>query len=71
MLIRPTILKSPEEAALIVSQERQRLPGIREAEAEFKADERARQLKVEKKLLENTDEGPALNRQTRSKPPFN
>ncbi|MEE2948290.1 MAG: hypothetical protein VX392_08215 [Verrucomicrobiota bacterium] len=71
VLIRPTILKSPEEAALIVSQERQRLPGIREAEAEFKADERARQLKVEKKLLENTDEGPVLNRQTRSKPPFN
>jgi len=71
VLIRPTILKSPEEAALIVSQERQRLPGIREAEAEFKADERARQLKVEKKLLENTDEGPVLNPQTRSKPPFN
>ena len=38
VLIRPTILKTPEDAALMVSQERMRLPGIREAEAEFKAD---------------------------------
>ena len=46
VLIRPTILKTPEDAALIVSEERQRLPGIRQAEAEFKA--------AEEKLLEKS-----------------
>ena len=50
VLIRPTILKTPEDAALIVEKERMRLPGIREAEAEFTAAERARLDKVERKL---------------------
>ena len=72
VLIRPTILKTPEDAALVVSQERRRLPGIREAEAEFKADEETRQLQVEKKLSGNSDKKKGFfSRQTRSKPPFN
>ena len=72
VLIRPTILKTPEDAALIVSQERQRLPGIREAEAEFKADEETRQRQVEKKLSGMSDKKKGIfSRQTRSKPPFN
>ena len=71
VLIRPTILKTPEDAALMVSQERMRLPGIREAAAEFKADEEARLRKVEKKLTKK----PVLKLQlptsrSRSKPPF-
>jgi len=71
VLIRPTILKTPEDAALMVSQERMRLPGIREAEAEFKAAEEARLRKVEKKLTKK----PVLKLQlptsrSRSKPPF-
>jgi len=79
VLIRPTILKSPEDAALIVSQERMRLPGIREAEAEFKADNEARLRQVEKKLLKRESGGffkqqpfkQQPTRKTRSKPPFN
>ena len=80
VLIRPTILKTPEDAALMVSQERMRLPGIREAEAEFKAAEEARRRKVDKKLSRksgnaNTSEKPARKlqlptRRSRSKPPF-
>ena len=80
VLIRPTILKTPEDAALMVSQERMRLPGIREAEAEFKAAEDARRRKVDKKLSResgnaNTSEKPARKLQlptkkSRSKPPF-
>ena len=74
VLIRPTILKTPEDAALMVSQERMRLPGIREAEAEFKAAEEARLRKVEKKLTGKTKK-PVLKLQlptsrSRSKPPF-
>ena len=80
VLIRPTILKSPEDAALIVSQERQRLPGIREAEAEFKADNEARLKRVERKLSKRESGGfferqpdrklELPNRKTQSKPPF-
>ena len=56
----------------MVSQERQRLPGIREAEAEFKADEETRQRQVEKKLSGMSDKKKGIfSRQTRSKPPFN
>ena len=81
VLIRPTILKTPEDAALMVSQERMRLPGIREAEAEFKAAEEARMRKVEKKLngkkskSTTSKESPRKlsmpSRSSRSKPPFN
>ena len=65
----------------MVSQERMRLPGIREAEAEFKASEEARRRKVDKKLFREsgkaaTSEKPARklqlpSRKSRSKPPFN
>lgn len=50
VLIRPTILDTPEEAALMSNKERMRLPGVREAEAEFTEDERNRLQKVERKL---------------------
>ena len=50
VLIRPTILDTPEEAALMSNKERMRLPGVREAEAEFTEDERKRLQKVERKL---------------------
>ena len=50
VLIRPTILDTPEEAALMSVKERKRLPGVREAEAEFTEDERKRMLRVERKL---------------------
>ena len=50
VLIRPTILDTPEEAALMSQKERKRLPGVREAEAEFTEDERKRMQRVERKL---------------------
>ena len=50
VLIRPTILDTPEEAALMSNKERMRLPGIREAEVEFTEDERKRLKSVERKL---------------------
>jgi len=50
VLIRPTILDTPEEAAIMSKKERMRLPGVREAEAEFTEDERRRLQRVERKL---------------------
>ena len=77
VLIRPTILKTPEDAALMVSQERMRLPGIREAEAEFKAAEDARRRNVDKKLSRKSSNASTGARKlqlptsrSRSKPPF-
>ena len=77
VLIRPTILKTPEDAALMVSQERMRLPGIREAEAEFKAAEEVRRRKVDKKLSRKSSIASTGARKlqlptsrSRSKPPF-
>jgi general secretion pathway protein D len=62
VLIRPTILDTPEEAALMSQKERMRLPGVREAEAEFTEDERKRMRRVEQKLgngLEGQTKKPA------------
>ena len=77
VLIRPTILKTPEDAALMVSQERMRLPGIREAEAEFKAAEEVRRRNVDKKLSRKSSNASTgarelqlPTRRSRSKPPF-
>jgi general secretion pathway protein D len=43
VFLRPTILRTPRDAAILASKERQRLPGVREMEKDMKADEAARQ----------------------------
>jgi general secretion pathway protein D len=47
VLIRPTVLPTPESASTFASEERTRLPGTKEAEYDF--------IKSEKKLLEDTN----------------
>jgi general secretion pathway protein D len=47
VLIRPTVLATPEAASTFASEERTRLPGTKEAEYDF--------IKSEKKLLEDTN----------------
>jgi general secretion pathway protein D len=49
VLMRPTVLKSPEIAAANTIKEEQRLPGVSAAEAENEADER-KQIEAEQKL---------------------
>ena len=39
MLIRPTVLPTPEVAALAARSEKDRMPGVRGAEIEFNQDE--------------------------------
>jgi general secretion pathway protein D len=43
IFIRPTILLTPRDAAILAGKERQRMPGVREMEKDMKADELARQ----------------------------
>ncbi|MBI3851506.1 MAG: hypothetical protein HY298_14705 [Verrucomicrobia bacterium] len=48
VLMRPTVLPTPEAAALQATVEQEKLPGVRKAEAEFKADETRRLKQAEK-----------------------
>jgi general secretion pathway protein D len=66
VLIRPTVLPTPEAAAAVATVERNSLPGVRRAEAEIHAEEAARlkQANEELKRLEpestnNTPVAPA------------
>ena len=50
ILIRPKVLPSPEDAAIVATEERGKLPGIVEAEREFSKDDIKRQKKDSKSL---------------------
>ncbi len=50
ILIRPTVLETPEAAALTAKQEKKKLSGIREGELEILLDEQERYQKSEKKI---------------------
>lgn len=47
VLIRPTVLRTPESAAQFSTGERNNLPGVRQAEYEFMKDELARRKKLD------------------------
>lgn len=57
VLIRPTVLPTPEVAALAAKSEKDRMPGVRRAEAEFRAAEEAELLKADEKFrkMEQSD----------------
>lgn len=50
VLIRPTVLPNPADAAVTAMEEKQKLPGISTAEREFQKEERSRQKKAAKDL---------------------
>lgn len=50
ILIRPTVLETPEAAAITATQEKNKLSGIREGEMEVMMDEQDRYRKSEKKI---------------------
>ena len=53
MLIKATVLDSPEEAAFMAEQERLLLPGVRQAEHEFERSGTKRLEKAEKRIRRN------------------
>lgn len=55
VLIRPTVLPTPEVAALTAQSEKDRMPGVRRAEAEFQAREERELLKAEEELRKFED----------------
>jgi general secretion pathway protein D len=48
VLLRPTVLPTPEAAALVATQERDKLPGVRSADAENQRDEARRQKQADR-----------------------
>jgi general secretion pathway protein D len=50
MLMRPTVLPSPEVAAVVATEERNKLSGVKQAELEMRTDEAKRYLKIEQDL---------------------
>ena len=49
-MIRPTVLKTPELAAIQATKEKDRLPGVKAGEAEILRDEKKQAEKLEKQL---------------------
>jgi general secretion pathway protein D len=56
VLIRPTVLPTPEAAALVATSERNKLPGVKAAEAEYRKDELRRLKEADK--IKVPDERP-------------
>ena len=52
VLLRPTVLPTPESAALLAATETDKLPGVRKAVMEIREDNRKDQLRIEKELRE-------------------
>ncbi len=50
VLLRPTVLATPQDAAIIAGQEQQRMPGIREMEEEMRQMETDRNAHADKKV---------------------
>lgn len=50
MLMRPTVLPTPEVAAVVATEERNKLSGVKAAELEIRQDEARRNLKIEQDL---------------------
>ena len=50
MLMRPTVLPTPEVAAIVATEERNKLSGVKQAELEIRRDEARRNLKIEHDL---------------------
>jgi general secretion pathway protein D len=56
VLIRPTVLPTPEVAALEVRNQKDQMPGVRDAEREVKAEEAKRKKDSDKRALKETKE---------------
>jgi general secretion pathway protein D len=50
MLLRPTVLPTPEIAAVVATEERNKLSGVKQAELEIRTDEARRNLKIEQDM---------------------
>ena len=55
ILLRPTVLPTPEAAAAVAAAERKSMAGVRRAEAEIRTDEAVRMKQAEEELRHLTN----------------
>ncbi len=60
VLLRPTVLPTPEAAAAVANVERQKLPGVRRAETEIHAEEASRLRQAEQELNTSHTNGATM-----------
>jgi general secretion pathway protein D len=61
VLLRPTVLPTPEAAATVAAAERKSMAGVRRGEAEIRADEATSMRQAEEELKRLTNGLPASN----------
>jgi len=70
MLMRPTVLPTPEIAAVVATEERNKLSGVKQAEYEIRKDEASRNLKIEQDLARDAaKEAAAAQKAARKRKP--
>jgi general secretion pathway protein D len=67
MLIRPTVLPTPEVAAVVATQERNKLSGVKQAELEMRKDETERNLKIEREMAAEAAKEAAAEKKAEQK----
>jgi general secretion pathway protein D len=67
MLMRPTVLPTPEVAAMVATDERNKLPGVKQAELLIRKDETARNYKIERELADEREKEAAFARKVAEK----
>jgi general secretion pathway protein D len=60
VLLRPTVLPTPEAAAAVANVERMKLPGVRRAETEIHAEEASRLKQAERELNDSRTNGATM-----------
>jgi general secretion pathway protein D len=66
MLMRPTVLPTPELAAVVASEERNKLSGVKQAELEIRTDEAQRNARIEAEMArEAAKEAEAAKKEAR------
>jgi type II secretory pathway component GspD/PulD (secretin) len=55
MLLRPTVLPTPEIAAVVATRERNRLSGVKQGELQLRNEEEDRDKKIEAELLKEAE----------------
>ena len=67
MLMRPTVLPTPEIAAIVATEERNKLSGVKQAEYEIRLDEAKRNLKIERDLASDAAKQAAAEKKAAKK----
>jgi len=67
MLMRPTVLPTPEVAAVVAREERNKLSGVKQAELEIRKDEAQRNYKLERQMAQQAEKEAEMAKKEQAK----